>query len=140
MKLKNTLLSFEKDIQNRSFLDWLKAHTSFLKPLHRYKGVLILDKESFIFAGRDVKKDKDFNLEVSINEIIDIYLGFDDIFTGWEDRAYPWNKPLKIVYNNKKQEVIYVFANFHYKWWGMRTSDNKKVFNKIKELINKEND
>jgi len=46
------------------------------------------------FTGRDVKEKKEFKLEVEIGNITDIYFGFDDVFTGWEDRAAPWNKPL----------------------------------------------
>ena len=38
MKWENTLMAYEEDIKNRSFWDWIKAHTSFMKPLHRYKG------------------------------------------------------------------------------------------------------
>ncbi len=135
MQFKNTLLSFKKDIVNRSFLDWLKAHTSFLKPLHKYKGDLILNKKHLIFAGKNVKTEEDFNLKIPIKDIIDIYLGFDKVFTGWEDRAYPWNKPLKIVYKDQKQATIYIFANFHHKWWGLRTSDNKKLLKELKGFI-----
>jgi len=38
MKWENTLMAYEEDIKSRSFWDWIKAHTSFMKPLHRYKG------------------------------------------------------------------------------------------------------
>ena len=37
MKWGNTLMAYEEDIKSRSFWDWIKAHTSFMKPLHRYK-------------------------------------------------------------------------------------------------------
>ena len=37
MKWENTLMAYEEDIKSRSFWDWIKAHTSFMKPLHRYK-------------------------------------------------------------------------------------------------------
>lgn len=86
MKWENTLMAYDEDIKSRSFWDWIKAHTAFMNPLHRYKGVLELDVQKMTFTGKDVKVDKDFNLEI--------------------------------------------FVNFHRKY-GMRTSDNKEVFEKL---------
>ena len=40
MKWENTLMAYEKDIKSRGFWDGVKAHTSFMKPLHRYEGFL----------------------------------------------------------------------------------------------------
>ena len=54
----------------------------------------LMTKQKLAFTGRDVKEKKEFKLEVEIGNITDIYFGFDDVFTGWEDRAAPWNKPL----------------------------------------------
>jgi len=131
MKWENTLMAYEEDIKSRSFWDWIKAHTSFMKPLHRYKGVLEIDEQKTTFIGRDVKVDKDFNLEIATGDITDIHFGFDDVFTGWEDRAAPWNKPLRVRYESKEGEkTIYLFANFHHKY-GFRASDNKEVYEKL---------
>ncbi|MBC7188904.1 hypothetical protein H5U35_01645, partial [Candidatus Aerophobetes bacterium] len=57
MRLENTLMAYKEDIESRSFWDWIKAHTSFMKPLHRYEGVLELNEKKMSFAGRDVKED-----------------------------------------------------------------------------------
>jgi len=137
MTYKNTLLSFEEDVKNRDFWDWLKAHTSFLKPLYKYEGVLDLDNDGLTFLGREKETGEGFELRVELGNIEGVSLGFDEVFTGWEDRAAPWNKPLKIEYVGKDDErdVIYLFVNFHHKL-GMRTSDNKEVFEKILNLKN----
>ncbi len=135
MKWENTLMAYEEDIKSRGFWDWVKAHTSSMKPLHRYEGFLELNEGKITFTGKDVKKDKDFNLEMATGDITDIHFGFDDVFTGWEDRAAPWNKPLKVRYKSKEGEkTIYLFTNFHHKY-GMRASDNKEVHEKLETML-----
>lgn len=132
MKWKNTLMSYEDDIKNRGFWDWIKAHTSFMKPLHRYNGTLELNKETITFTGEDIKKNKTINLKIQTKDITDIHLGFDNIFKILEDRAVIWNKPLRIRYNSKDGEkTIYLFANFHYTH-GMRSSNNSDVYKELK--------
>lgn len=135
MRMENTLMAYKEDIESRSFWDWVKAHTSFMKPLHRYEGSLELNEEEVVFTGEDIKEKKDFNLKIHIEDITDLYLGFDNVFTGWEDRAYPWNKPLRVRYKSKEGEkTIYFFVNSHRKY-GMRTSDNKEVYERLKIFL-----
>jgi len=131
-------MAYEEDIKRRGFIDWLKAHTTGFKPLHRYEGVLELNDNELIFSGKDVKEDKEFKLKIPLKNITDIYYGFDNVFKGREERAWPWNKPLRIRYKSEdgKEETIYLFAHFHHKR-GIRTSDNKEVYEKLKEIIKK---
>ena len=130
-------MAFEEDIKNRSWLDWFKAHTSGFKPLHRYEGVLELSDEELIFDGRDVKESKKFQLRIPLRNITDVYYGFDEVFKGREERAWPWNKPLRIRYRSGNNErTIYLFAHFHHKK-GIRTSDNKKLYEKLNEITMK---
>lgn len=136
MKWENSMMAYEEDIEERGFLDWLKAHTSFMKPLHRYAGTLELTDEKLKFTGKDDKEGGDFSLEVDTGNIISSHYGFDDVFSWWEDRAFPWNKPLRVRYrSNDEEETIYLFANFHHKYYGLRTSDNKEVDEEIKSLL-----
>ena len=61
--------------------------------------------------------------------------GFDEVFKGREERAWPWNKPLRIKYQSENGEkTIYLFAHFHHKKGIIRTSDNKEVYEKLKEI------
>ena len=139
MKWENSLMAYEEDIKNGKFTDWLKALTSGFKPLHRYEGIFELNEGAIIFEGRNVKEDKNFRLEIPIEKVTDVYLGWDDVFTGFPgnragDRAYPWNKPLRIRYESEQGErTIYLFVHFHRKW-GIRASDNKDVYEKLKEI------
>jgi len=80
-------MAYEENIESRDFWDWMKTHTSGFKPLHKYEGVLELTDEKMTFIGKDVKDDKDFKLEIETRDITDVYFGFDEVFTGWEDRA-----------------------------------------------------
>jgi len=143
MKWENTLMAYDKDIKDRSFWDWMKAHTSGFKPLHRYEGVLELNENQIIFSGKDVKEGGKIRLKIPIKNIIDVYFGWDKVFTGFPlsktgDRAYPWNKPLRIKYRSDQEEkTIYLFVRFHRKY-GIRTSDNKEVYEKLKQIL-KEN-
>ncbi len=135
MKWENTLMAYEEDIKARHLWDWVKAHTSFMKPLHRYKGLLELSERNITFSGKELKENKDFGLKIVTGNIIDIHFGFDDVFTGWEDRAAPWNKPLRLRYKSKEgKKTIYLFVNFHHKY-GMRTSDNKVVYENLKAIL-----
>jgi len=142
MRWENSLMAYEEDIKNRTLLDWLKAHTSGFKPLHRYEGVFELCENKIVFDGQDVKEDRRFRLEIPIKSISDLYLGWDEVFTGFPlsragDRAYPWNKPLRIRYKSEEGEkTIYLFVHFHRKW-GIRTSDNRKVYKKLNEMLSR---
>jgi len=139
---ENTLLAYEEDIRERSFWDWIKAHTSGFKPLHRYEGIFELTKHQIIFDGKDTKEGKDFHLEIPIKNIVDVYLGWDDVFTGFPlskagDRAYPWNKPLRLRFSSDRGErTIYLFVRFHHRY-GLRASDNKEIYQKLKTFLGK---
>jgi hypothetical protein len=94
-----------------------------------------LNEGKINFTGKDTKENKDFNLEIATGDITDVHFGFDNVFTGWEDRAAPWNKPLKVRCKFKEGEkAIYLFVNFHHKY-GIRTSDNKEVYRKLKASL-----
>jgi len=130
-------MAFEEDIKNRSFIDWIKAHTSFMKPLHRYQGSFEINDDTIMFSGEDVKENEEYILKIKDDDITDITYGYDDVFTGWEDRAAPWNKPLKISFISKNgKKNVYFFVSFHRKS-GMRSSENKKVYYKIKPMLEK---
>ena len=135
MKWENSLMAYEEDVKNRTWIDWVKAHTTGFKPLHRYEGTLEINNSHIIFRGRDVKEDKEFHLEIPIEDIKDVYYGFDEVFRMREERAAPWNKPLRIKYKSGNDEkTIYLFAHFHHKK-GIRASDNKEVYERLKSVI-----
>ena len=135
MRWENTLLAFEEDIKERSFIDWVEAHTTGFKPLHRYEGVFEITSDSIIFDGVDKKSGERLHLEIPFSDILDVFYGFDEVFKGREERAWPWNKPLRITFRSGDEiKRIYLFVNFHYET-AIRTSDNKEVYDKLRNLI-----
>jgi len=97
--------------------------------------MLELKEDKLVFEGRDVKDMKEFKLEISIQDITDVYHGFDEIFKGREERAWPWNKPLRIKFRkNKSVRTLYLFVNFYHKH-GIRTSDNEEIYQRLTEIL-----
>ncbi|HMH32807.1 MAG TPA: hypothetical protein VK543_07240 [Puia sp.] len=132
MEYKDSLLAYKADIEHRSLLDWIKAHTSFLKPLHRYTGVLQTVPEGLNFLGWDDKLGENFSLDIRYNEITDLHLGYDSVFKRIEDRSLGIFHfvPLRINFTkNAIEESIYVFANYSSL---IRQSDNQELFDDLK--------
>ncbi len=126
------LLAFEADIVTRTFSDWLVAHTSFLKPLHRYEGILALERTRLIFKGTDVKTKEFFEMIIAKDEIEQLYCGFDEVYSVFETRGLGllW-KPLRITFAKAGKEAqIYLVINFR---WGV--ADNKQWFELLKAWL-----
>ena len=124
----DSLLAFKADIEHKGLIDWLAAHTSFLRPLHRYVGKLVVDKKSISFSGEDGKTESPFNLTIPRTDITGLHLGFDSIFRRIDDRALGLFHfvPLRIDFTqNRKDESIYVFANYSRL---LRQSDNDQLY------------
>lgn len=132
---ENSLLAYEEDIKNRSFLEWLAAHTSFLRPLHRYHGILKVDEEAIVFDGKNKNGYIDFNVTILTESITDLFFGYDEVFRRREDRSLGLTgfRPLRIRFENKRgEQTIYVFANYHW----MRTSKNRMLYDQLKTITN----
>jgi hypothetical protein len=131
MVFEHSLLAFKQDIEHRGLLDWLEAHTSFMRPLHRYYGTLEVNNENFLFSGIDEKNGTYYNLAIKISEITGIHLGYDHTFMRIEDHSLGIFHfvPLRIDFIMKeKEESIYVFANYSSL---IRHSDNQKLFDEL---------
>lgn len=135
MIFQHSLLAFKEDIEHSGLLDWIKAHTSFMRPLHRYYGALELNDDSLVFSGSDEKKGGHFGLTVRVADITDLHLGFDSAFKRIDDHALGIFHfvPLRIDFApNKKASSIYVFANYSAL---IRQSDNQQLFDELTGLI-----
>jgi hypothetical protein len=131
MEFGHSLLAFKEDIEHRGLLDWLEAHTSFMRPLHRYSGTLEINHKNFLFRGTDEKAGNSFDLMIKISEITGIHLGYDNTFKRIEDRSLGIFHfvPLRIDFIVEgKEENIYVFANYSSL---IRHSDNQKLFDEL---------
>lgn len=118
-------------------IDWLIAHTSFAKPLHRYEGELTLSKDSIYFEGTDKKEKQRYNLTIRKNQVEDIFYGFDDVFRRGEDRAAGISfQPLRIrVKQNGSVNSIYFVIGFQRV---LRTSDNKEWYQELNRWLTSE--
>ncbi len=124
----DSLLAFKADIEHKGLIDWLAAHTSFLRPLYRYVGILVVDQKSVSFSGEDGKTESSFSLTIPRTDITALHLGFDSIFRRIDDRALGIFHfvPLRIDFTqNKKEESVYVFANYSRL---LRQSDNDQLY------------
>ncbi len=134
MIFEHSLLAFKQDIEHRGLLDWLEAHTSFMRPLHRYYGILEVNHENLLFSGKDEKAGSSYDLVVKISEITGIHLGYDHTFKRIEDRSLGIFHfvPLRIDFMMKGQEEsIYVFANYSSL---IRHSDNQMLFDELNSI------
>ncbi len=134
MKFGKTLLAYEEDIKNAGICDWITSHTTGFSPLHRYEGTLevIEDERKLVFRGKDKSTGKDFVLYIPFSKIRDVYLGFDEVFRIWDERA-PWNKPLRIKYEEDgKFKTVYIFVAFKR---FLRTTENRRLYEKLKRWL-----
>jgi len=79
----NVLMIAEEDIE--PLLDewnnvpaWVKIHMTVKCPAHRYEGKLTMDGESLVFGGRDMKEGKYFELEIPLDFITNVSVGFSE--------------------------------------------------------------
>jgi len=57
---------------------WIKIHLSSKHPAHRYEGQLVLEDECLFFEGRDMKEGKRFEMELPLDSITGVELGFSE--------------------------------------------------------------
>lgn len=127
----DSLLAFKADIEHKGLIDWLEAHTSFMRPLHRYIGTLVVSQDSVSFSGEDEKMGSRFNLVIPRPGITGLHLGFDPVFKRIDDRSLGIFHfvPLRIDFTqNKRDESIYIFANYSRL---LRQSDNSQVYEEL---------
>jgi hypothetical protein len=126
------LIAFSEDIKNRSFSDWIIAHTSFMYPLHAYSGTIKIEGNIFLFNGIEKKTGQEFHHRIFRNEIEEVYHGFDDVFTRFETRnlGFGW-KPLRITYIQKSASVqLYLIVNY-----ALGRTDNAIWFETLKNWL-----
>ena len=126
------LMAYKEDIEHRGFLDWIKAHTSFVKPLHRYEGNIILLDEKMMFDGKDKKTKNEYAIEINKIDVTDMYLGFDDVFKRGEERSLGMGfQPLRIVFSkDEKEYTLYLIIDFNRL---LRTTKNKEWYEELEK-------
>jgi hypothetical protein len=108
------LLAFKEDLEERGFLDWIKVHLTYEKPVHRYEGHLLLYPNKLVFSGVDIQTEKEFFLEIAKEDFSNVQLGFDDIYKVREDRLMGDGfQPLRLDFeNNGVNRTAYFIIDF----------------------------
>lgn len=114
-KNSSVLMITEEDIEQLltewgNVPQWVKAHVSTKCPAHRYEGELMLNDESLIFHGRDIGEGKDCELELPLNCIAEVYIGFSKHLKASIDPAFGMGgpEPFAIRYkNNGESQTVY---------------------------------
>jgi hypothetical protein len=134
MTLETTALwAFEEDILTRSWGDWMEAHTSLLKPLHRYEGQMNVLTDKLTFSGIDKRTGDETFFAIEKYQIEQLYLGFDESYNAMESRGLGliW-LPLRVTFmQNGKEEKLYIITNYRFFGW----ADNKDYFEFLKNWL-----
>ncbi|KXA95598.1 hypothetical protein AKJ36_00200 [candidate division MSBL1 archaeon SCGC-AAA259I07] len=130
VEMRNSaLMAHEEDLQTRGLVDWLRAHTSFLKPLHRYDGELRLEE--------DTRGGGKYRLELDREDVTDLYHGFDEEFRRREDRSIGTRfEPLRVRYEGDERErTMYLVTDFSRL---TRSSKNREWYEALREWTGSE--
>ena len=127
---ESTIWAYGEEVKQKGMLDFIKSHTSFLKPLHFHEGEMILDNDVLRF-DEHIKGKGAKPVEIGKNQIRNVHLGFDDTFRRTDDRSLGLTlEPLRIDFiDGLKETSIYLFADHNRV---TRTNQNKEWFEKIK--------
>src|SRR5688500_8631619 len=114
IKKDSALLAYKEDLEERGFLDWIKVHLTYEKPVHRYEGNLILYPNKLIFSGVDIQTEKEYFIEIAKEDVEKVQLGFDDIYQVREDRLMGDGfQPLRLDFiNNGIHTTAYMIIEF----------------------------
>lgn len=97
----SALMAYKEDLQERNFLDWIKVHLTYEKPVHRYEGSLTLYPNKLIFSGVDIQTEKEYFTEISKEDVKNLAFGFDDIYQVREDRLMGDGfKPIRLDFSD----------------------------------------
>jgi hypothetical protein len=110
IKKDSALMAYREDLEDRGFLDRIKVHLTYEKPVHRYEGTIILYSNKLLYSAKDIQTEKDHFLEISREDVQEIHIGFDDIYKIGEDRLMGAGfQPVRITFLNQGLEKTAYF-------------------------------
>jgi Arc/MetJ-type ribon-helix-helix transcriptional regulator len=106
---------FKEGIDQKDFGDWFAAHTSFMLPIHSYRGEVHLFDAALVFYGTHTKTNQTEVVAIPFRDIRRVYLGFDEAYKRRETRGgFNHEAPLRIEYKDSNDvKTIYVFMEFN---------------------------
>jgi len=118
---------------------WIKGHVSTTQPTHRYEGELVIEDESLVFTGYDIKEGKDFNLEIPLASITDVSLRFSEQLKISIDHAFGIGGPVPFVvqYQHEgRSEALYFNTSFK-SCFAHTEGNNRKWYETLYEILTK---
>lgn len=111
----NVLMNTEEDIKQliiewANVPAWIKTRLPVKCLTHRYEGELLINGESLVFNGRDIRGGRDFEMELPLDGITDVYFGFNERLTNSIDPTFDISGPMPFVVHyqdNINNETIY---------------------------------
>lgn len=119
----NVLWAFDTEIQAMDFSErFLARQFSFVPPLSKHNGRIYLTDASIVIEGDD-------DLTIPLNDINQLYLGFDDVFSVASAKNFGmmW-QPLRINFGYDRTVYLIIDHNFF-------TASNKRFFGMLKEML-----
>lgn len=106
---------FKEEIDQKDFGDWFAAHTSFMLPIHSYRGEVHLFDDALVLYGTHAKTSETEVAAVPFQDIRSVYVGFDEAYKRRETRGgFNHEAPLRIEYKQGGAvKTIYVFMEFN---------------------------
>jgi len=125
----NVLWSYDHELTHEKGTSWIKKLAglfSFLKPIHKHEGNILLASNGIFITG-------DEQLEVPLSHIEEVYMGFDDLFPASSVKNFGlfW-QPIRIrsTINRSESQTVYLVIN----QTGI-FSDNQTWFNTLIRLL-----
>ncbi|MCC7332729.1 MAG: hypothetical protein IT232_08990 [Flavobacteriales bacterium] len=130
----NALWIFDKDLPNLSNFNIIASRFSLAPPIHTYSGTIEIEKDRIRFSGIYINNSAPFDFSIYQRDIIEIYHGFDELYSVYLVRGLGLWKPLKIRFQNGNHvSSIYIISNYK-----MGFSGNSQLFNVLKDWLGNE--
>ncbi len=132
---ERALIIFEEDVRDGEVLRKLKARivTQMLPP-HRYDCTLTVEG-SLVFDGRDLLDGNRFRLDIPLDSVASLHLGYNDVFAGKDSKGKKYQlNPVRITYRDGSgsMRTAYIFPECK----GLfRTGSSEEVYKILASII-----
>ena len=94
---------------------WIKAQVLARQPAYRHQGELMIEGDTLVFAGHDIKEGKEFTLEIPLASITDVGRRFSDQLKASIDPAFGIGGPVPFAVqyqHDGKTDTLYFNTSF----------------------------
>ncbi|KAJ3142631.1 hypothetical protein HK101_003262 [Irineochytrium annulatum] len=83
----SAIWSTRQDLQHKSAMDYIAAHTSFCYPMHHREGTITLTQDSIVLSGhhKSHRRDQVQDLTIAKSAVRSVEVGFDDNYGQFRD-------------------------------------------------------